>query len=310
MSGKNIAYMIKRVLLALATIIVVVTCTFWLMMAMPGGPFVSEKSISDEAKAALEAKYGLDKPLFVQYLLYLGKAFTWDFGPSFKTKGVMIMDTIGDGMKYSLPIGLIAGCIAIALGSLFGSIAALKRETWIDRIIMVLSTASVAFPSFIIATFLIYFFAIKLQIFPTDYSSGNMSAFVLPVITLALYPTAYITRLSRSATLDSLGSDYIITARAKGASKSRVLFGHVLKNSLAPTITYAGPMFAGIVTGSLVIERIYQVPGIGSAFISSITNRDYPLLMATTVIMTDLIVVMTLVSDVLYKVVNPRVELE
>jgi oligopeptide transport system permease protein len=310
MSGKNIAYMIKRVLLALATIIVVVTCTFWLMMAMPGGPFVSEKSISDEAKAALEAKYGLDKPLFIQYLLYLGKAFTWDFGPSFKTKGVMIMDTIGDGMKYSLPIGLIAGCIAIALGTLFGSIAALKRETWIDRLIMVLSTASVAFPSFIIATFLIYFFAIKLQIFPTDYSSGNMSAFVLPVITLALYPTAYITRLSRSATLDSLGSDYIITARAKGASKSRVLFGHVLKNSLAPTITYAGPMFAGIVTGSLVIERIYQVPGIGSAFISSITNRDYPLLMATTVIMTDLIVVMTLVSDVLYKVVNPRVELE
>jgi oligopeptide transport system permease protein len=302
--------MIKRVLLALATIIVVVTCTFWLMMAMPGGPFVSEKSISDEAKAALEAKYGLDKPLFIQYLLYLGKAFTWDFGPSFKTKGVMIMDTIGDGMKYSLPIGLIAGCIAIALGTLFGSIAALKRETWIDRLIMVLSTASVAFPSFIIATFLIYFFAIKLQIFPTDYSSGNMSAFVLPVITLALYPTAYITRLSRSATLDSLGSDYIITARAKGASKSRVLFGHVLKNSLAPTITYAGPMFAGIVTGSLVIERIYQVPGIGSAFISSITNRDYPLLMATTVIMTDLIVVMTLVSDVLYKVVNPRVELE
>jgi len=309
MNGKTVAYVVKRVLLAILTIFVVVTATFWFMQLIPGGPFTAEKSLSDETKAALSAKYGLDKPLFVQYLLYLQKAVTWDFGPSFKKKGVFINDLIWEGMSYSFPMGLVATAIAICAGTLLGSLAAVKRGTWSDRLIMILSTASVAFPSFVIATALLYFFALEIPIFPTDYVNGGLAAFVLPVITLAIYPSAYITRLSRSATLDSLGSDYIITARAKGASKTRVLFGHVLKNSLAPTITYAGPMFASIITGSLVIEKIFQVPGIGSSFVNSILNRDYPLVMGTTVILTDLIVLMTLISDLLYKVVNPRVEL-
>ncbi|MCH3909595.1 MAG: ABC transporter permease [Bacilli bacterium] len=296
--------------MAFVTIFVVVSFTFWFMQLIPGGPFTSERSVSATTLAALKAKYGLDKPLFVQWLIYIGKAFTFDFGLSMKKTGQYVMDIILDGMKYSFPSGLIATVLAILFGTLFGSLAAIKRGTWVDRVIMVLSTASVAFPSFVLATLLLYAFALQLGWFPTDYVTGGLSAFILPVITLSMYPTAYITRLSRSATLDSLGSDYIITARAKGASKSRVLFGHVMKNSLAPTITYAGPMFASIITGSLVIEQIFQVPGIGKDFILSISNRDYSLVMGTTVVLTDLIVVMTLVSDLLYKVVNPRVELE
>jgi oligopeptide transport system permease protein len=310
MNGKLFAYIIKRLIMALVTVFVVVSLTFWFIQLVPGGPFVAEKAITPTAMAALKAKYGLDQPLFVQYLVFLKRAFTFDFGVSYKRIGVSVQYIISNGMKYSLPMGIVASLIAIFFGSLFGSIAAVKRGSWVDRTIMVLSTASVAVPSFVIATILLYIFALKLDIAPTDYYSGGTAAFVLPVITLSLYPMAYITRLSRSATLDSLGSDYIITARAKGASKSRILFGHVMKNSLAPTITYAGPMFASIITGSLVIEQIYQVPGIGRAFITSITDRDYPLIMGTTVLMTDLIVVMTLISDLLYKVVNPRVELE
>ena len=260
--------------------------------------------------AALKAKYGLDKPLFVQYLIYIERAFTFDFGPSMQQTGQNVNDIIANGMKYSFPMGLCAAGLAIVLGTLFGSIAAVYRGSWIDHVIMVLSTSFVAFPSFVIATILLYIFALQLHIAPTDYVNGGTTAFILPVITLAMYPSAYITRLSRSSTLDSLGSDYIITARAKGASNQRILFHHVMKNSLAPTITYAGPMFASVITGSLVIEQIYQVPGIGKAFITSILGRDYSLIMGTTVVLTDLIVVMTLISDLLYKVVNPRVELE
>jgi|LAHS01.1.fsa_nt_gb oligopeptide transport system permease protein len=312
MNGKTLAYIVKRILLAVVTIFVVVSLTFWFMQLIPGGPFTKEKMPSEETYQALLAKYGLDKPLFVQYLVYVGRAFSFDFGLCMSSKyvGLDVNYVISDGMKYSFPLGLVATVIALICGTLFGSIAAVKRGSWADHTIMVLSTASVAFPSFVIATILLYFFALQWNIAPTDYVNGGTEAFILPAITLALYPTAYITRLARSATLDSLGSDYIITARAKGASKSRILFGHVMKNSLAPTITYAGPMFASIITGSLVIEQIYQVPGIGKAFIQSITGRDYSLVMGTTVVLTDLIVVMTLISDLLYKVVNPRVELE
>jgi len=310
MNGKTVRYIIKRILMAVLTIFVVVTCTFWFMQLIPGGPFTSEKALNETTLAALKAKYGLDKPLFVQYLIYVGRAFTFDFGPSMKQIGKNVNDIIAEGMTYSFPTGLVAASIAIICGTLFGSIAAVKRGTCIDNVIMVLSTSFVAFPSFVIATILLYIFALQLKIAPTDYVNGGTAAFILPVITLAMYPSAYITRLARSSTLDSLGSDYIITARAKGASNSRILTHHVMKNSLAPTITYAGPMFASIITGSLVIEQIYQVPGIGKAFISSITGRDYSLVMGTTVVLTDLIVVMTLVSDLLYKVVNPRVELE
>ena len=310
MNSKTLLYVVKRIGMAILTIFIVVTVTFWFMQLIPGGPFTSEKSVSATTLAALKAKYGLDKPLFVQYLQYLWRTITLDFGPSMKLKGQNVMDIIREGMKYSFPLGVVAAVLAITFGTLLGSIAAVFHGKWIDRLIMIFSTAFIAFPSFIVATLMVYIFVLKLGWAPSNYVTGGTAAFILPAINLSFYPASYITRLARSATLDSLGSDYIITARAKGASKTRILLGHVLNNSLAPTISYSGPMFAGIITGSLVVEQIYSVPGIGASFVKSITNRDYSLIMGTTVVMAGLVVIMTLISDLLYNVVNPRVELE
>lgn len=309
MNKKLAFYILKRVLLAFVTIVIVITVTFFAMQLIPGGPFTSEKAISDEAMARLEAKYGLDKPLFIQYLNYIKSALVFDFGYSIKSRGaVTVTEIIFNGMRYSAVIGIIAAVIAIIVGVVLGSLAAYKHNTTIDRIIMVLSTASVAVPSFIISTIFLYLFCLVWPIFPANGSSWQ--GFILPTITLSFSPMAYIIRLTRSSTLDVLGSDYIRTAYAKGASFSRVLYKHSLRNSLTPVITYAGPMIAFIITGSLVVEKIYGIPGIGRSFVSSITNRDYPLVMGLTIFLTYLVIIMVLISDILYKVVNPRVELE
>jgi oligopeptide transport system permease protein len=279
------------------------------MRAVPGGPFMSEKAISETAQAALEAKYGLDKPVPEQYLTYLKDIFTeFDFGPSLKLRGRDVIDIIGDGMKVSAKLGLMAAGLALVVGVFLGAVAALRRNKFVDKVIMVITTAFISMPSFIMGTLLLIVFCITVPILPANGSlEGGL---VLPIVTLALYPTAYITRLTRSSMLDVLGQDYIRTAKAKGVSPRSVIFKHALKNSLIPVITYCGPMLAYIVTGSLVVERIFAVNGIGRAFVSSITDRDYPLIMGTTIVLATLIVVMNLVSDILYKVVDPRIKLE
>ena len=291
------------------TVWVVITVTFFVMRAVPGGPFMSEKAVSPAAQAALEAKYGLDKPLMEQYITYLKDVVTkLDFGPSLKQRGRTVMAIISDGMKTSAKLGIMAAFGALALGVVLGAIAALQRNKFVDKVIMVITTAFVSMPSFIMGSLLLVLFAVKLAVLPANGSTAQ--GLILPVITLALYPMAYITRLTRSSMLDVLGQDYIRTAKAKGVSGGKIIFGHALKNSLIPVITYFGPMLAYIVTGSLVVEQIFAVPGIGRAFVSSITNRDYPLIMGTTIVLACLIVVMNLVSDILYKVVDPRINLE
>ena len=308
MNTKNLLYILKRLGLALLTVWVVITVTFFVMHAVPGGPFLSEKAISESAMRALEAKYGMDKPLFVQYLTYLKDVVTrFDFGPSLKQRGRMVIDIIGDGMRTSAKLGVISAVLALLVGVVLGAFAALRRNKLADKIIMVITTAFVSMPSFIMGALLLILFVIKLRVLP-----GNGAAeggLVLPIVTLSLYPMAYITRLTRSSMLDVLGQDYIRTARAKGVAKRRIIFGHAMKNSLIPVITYFGPMLAYIVTGSIVVEQIFAVPGIGRAFVSSIINRDYPMIMGTTIVLAALIVVMNLVSDVLYKVVDPRIKL-
>ena len=290
MNPKTISYIIKRVILAIFTVWVVFTLTFFIMHAVPGGPFVGEKAISKAAQEALEAKYGLDKPLSTQYFTYLNDVIHFRFGPSLKQRGRMVIDIMGDGLKTSAKLGVIAAFLALIIGVVLGAGAALRRNTILDRIIMVLTTAFVSMPSFIMGA-----------------ASGGL---ILPIITLMLYPMAYITRLTRSSMLDVLGQDYIRTAKAKGVPAGKIIFGHALKNSLIPVITYFGPMLAYIVTGSLVVEQIFAVPGIGRAFVSSIINRDYMMIMGTTIVLATLIVVMNLVSDILYKVVDPRITLE
>ena len=308
MDSKTLRYIIKRIIFAVVTLWAVITVTFFVMHAVPGGPFTREKAISAEAQAALEAKYGLDKPLFEQYTTYLGDAIHGNFGPSIKQRGRMVSDIIADGMRTSAKIGLIALVIATITGVLLGSAAALRRNSLLDRVIMVITTAFVSMPSFIMGSLLLILFCITLRWLPANGASEG--GLILPVITLSLYPMSYITRLTRSSMLDVLGQDYIRTAKAKGVSERNVILKHALKNSLIPVITYFGPELAYIVTGSLVVEQIFAVPGIGRAFVNSITGRDYPLIMGTTIVLAALIVIMNLVSDIMYKVVDPRINLE
>ena len=309
MNSKTMLYILKRMLLAVLTVWVVITVTFFVMRAVPGGPFLGEKAISEAATKALEAKYGMDKPLFEQYITYLMDVVTkLDFGPSLKQRGREVIDIITEGMRVSAVLGLVAAFSAAAVGIVLGSIAALRRNKIIDKVIMIITTAFVSMPSFIMGSLLLLVFAVTFKILPANGTEAG--GLILPVITLALYPTAYITRLTRSSMLDVLGQDYIRTAKAKGVSGMNIIFGHALKNSLIPVLTYFGPMLAYIVTGSLVVEKIFAVPGIGRAFINSITNRDYPLIMGTTIVLATLIVIMNLITDILYKVVDPRINLE
>ncbi len=307
MDKKFLYYLLKRVLLAVVTIFLVVTITFFIMNFIPGGPFMSEKSVTEETLAALNAKFGLDKPLGEQYLNYLKGAVKFDFGPSMKMDGRMVTDVILEGFQSSAKLGLIAAASAIVLGLVFGSLAAVFHNKLVDRIVMVISTAFVAMPSFIVATLLLWLFCLELPVFPANGSTA--AGLVLPIISLMLYPMAYIIRLTRSSMLDVLGQDYIRTARAKGVAPSKVLFKHALKNAVTPVITYAGPMVAFILTGSLVVEQIFAVPGLGKYFVSSIINRDYTMIMGTTIFLAVIVIVMMLLSDILYKLFDPRVDL-
>ncbi len=309
MNSKTFLYILKRIGLAVLTVWVVITVTFFVMRMVPGGPFVGEKATTPAAQAALEAKYGLDKPLSEQYFTYLKDIVTkFDFGPSLKQRGRDVIDIIVDGLSTSAQLGVTAAFIALIVGIVLGAVAALRRNKIIDKMIMVITTAFVSMPSFIMGTLLLLVFALELKLFPAN--GAGSGGLVLPIVTLSLYPMAYITRLTRSSMLDVLGQDYIRTAKAKGVSGMNIIFKHALKNSLIPVVTYFGPMLAYIVTGSLVVEQIFAVPGIGRAFVSSITDRDYTLIMGTTIVLATLIVIMNLVSDILYKVIDPRINLE
>ena len=309
MTTQTLQYILKRIALAVLTLWVVITVTFFVMHAVPGGPFQSEKALSPDAQAALEAKSGLDQPVLVQYGNYLKNIVTkLDFGPSLTQTGRSVTDIIADGMRVSAKLGLLAAAIALVLGVVLGSVAALRRNGVTDKIIMVFTTACISMPSFIMGTFLLLLFALQWALLPAH--GATAAGLVLPVITLSLSPMANITRLTRSSMLDVLGQDYIRTARAKGVSQGRIIFGHGLKNALIPVITYFGPMLAYVVTGSLVVEKIFGVSGIGRYFVNSITGRDYPLIMGTTIVLASLIVIMNLLSDVMYKVADPRISLD
>ncbi len=300
-------YVFKRILLGIVSVWIIMTITFFAMHAVPGGPFLSEKAVTPQVMEALEAKYGLNKPLGEQYFNYMTNIVTeFDFGPSIKLRGRNVTKILLDGFKTSGKIGGIAALVALAIGLSLGALAALNRNKLIDRIIMIATTACVAMPSFIVGTFLLLTFCLKFPIFPAN--GAMRGGFFLPIITLALYPMAYITRLTRSSMLDVLGQDYIRTARAKGVKASVIVFKHALKNACIPIITYAGPMIAFILTGSLVVEQIFAVPGIGRSFVSSILNRDYTLIMGCTIFLAVLVVIMMIISDILYKIVDPRID--
>ena len=298
-------YVVKRILLAILTVLIICAITFFTMHAVPGGPFNREKALSEATVAALNARYGLDKPVFEQFLLYMQGILRGDFGVSLKN-GREITAIIGESFPTSAKLGISAMVVALILGTVFGSLAALTRNKLPDRIIVFFSTLFTAVPSFILGTLLLLVFCIQLGWVPV-WSTNNQN-YVLPVIALSAYPMAYITRLSKTSMLDALSQDYIRTARAKGVSRFKMIFKHALRNSLIPVITYAGPQIAYIITGSMVIETIFTVGGLGSKFVSAITNRDYTLIMATTIFLATLMVAANVICDLLYKLVDPRIK--
>lgn len=298
-------YVIKRVLLAVLTVFIICVITFFTMNAVPGGPFNREKALDQSTIDALNARYGLDDPLPVQFANWLKGLVTGDLGVSLKN-GRQINDILAESFPISARLGLTAMAFALTLGTIFGSFAALMRNKLPDRIIVFLSTLFTAVPSFVLATLLLWVFCIKLGWLPVW--SATDTNYVLPVIALAAYPTAYVTRLSKTSMLDALSQDYIRTAKSKGVSRLFVIFKHALRNSLIPVITYAGPQIAYIVTGSMVVETIFTVGGVGSKFVTAINDRDYTLIMATTVFLATIMVVANLLCDLLYKLVDPRIK--
>ena len=303
---KNVTrYVIKRVLLAIVTVFIICAITFFLMHAVPGGPFNKEKALSEATIAALNERYNLDKPVGTQFLLYMKGLLHGDFGVSLKN-GRLITDIIKESFPTSAKLGLAAMCVALIAGTILGSLAALMRNRLPDRIIVFLSTLFTAVPSFVLASMLLLIFCIKLKWFPV-WSTSNPN-YLLPVLALAAYPMAYTTRLSKTSMLDALSQDYIRTARAKGVARWKMIFKHALRNSLIPVITYAGPQIAYIITGSMVVETIFTIGGLGSKFVTAINNRDYTLIMATTIFLATLMVIANLITDLLYKAVDPRIQ--
>ena len=300
-------YVVKRVFLAIITLLIICAITFFAMNAIPGGPFDGEKAISEEVRAALERRYNLDKPVPEQFVLYMKNLLQGDFGISLKT-GREIKTVIGESFVVSAKLGGMAVVVAVILGVIFGSIAALTRNHLPDRLIIFFSTLLTSLPSFVLGTLLLLVFCVKLGWIPV-WSVDNRN-YVLPVISLAAYPMAYITRLTKTSMLDVMGQDYVRTARAKGVSTLKVIFKHTLRNALNPGITYVGPMTASILTGSLVVEQIFTIGGLGAKFVDGITNRDYTLIMGTTIFLAVLMVTVNLITDIVYKLIDPRIKLD
>ncbi|MBQ4300969.1 MAG: ABC transporter permease [Lachnospiraceae bacterium] len=297
-------YIIKRILLAIMSIIIVSAITFFVMELIPGGPFNKEKATSPQAQAALEARYNLDKPVGQQYLIYMGNIAHGDWGVSLKNGREIWPDMISR-FKISAKLGFSAIIVATIIGVILGSIAALTRNKLPDRIIVFFTTLGTAMPSFVLATLLMLVFCLKLQWIPV-WNSYNPN-YVLPIIALSVYPMAYITRLTKTSMLDALNQDYIRTAKAKGVSKAKVIFVHALRNALIPVVTYLGPEVAYILTGSMVVENIFTIGGLGTAFVTSIVNRDYTTIMAVTLFLAILMVVANLLTDIAYKLIDPRI---
>lgn len=295
--------------MGILSVFVVATLTFFLMNLVPGGPFVAEKSISKEAQAALAAKYGLDKPIMERYATYMTDFIKGDMGLSLRQRGRTVNDIIFSKFPVSARLAGVAVLVALLIGIPLGCISAYNRGKFADNLIIVLATCGIAIPSFITSVFLLYTFGSKLNILPTI-GLNSLSAYIMPVTALAFYPTAYITRLMRSSLLDVMGQDYIRTAKAKGLSDFKILFKHALRNAVLPVITYVGPMLANLMTGSFVVEKIFTIPGLGRDFVSAITNRDYTMIMGTTIILAALIITANVVVDILYKVVDPRIKLK
>ncbi|MCY8237382.1 dipeptide ABC transporter permease DppB [Bacillus inaquosorum] len=301
-------YMMKRFWAMAATILVITTLTFVLMKVIPGSPFNEERGTNEAVQKNLEAYYHLDDPLIFQYIIYLKSIITFDFGPSIKKPSDSVNDMLERGFPVSFELGMTAIVIAVISGLVLGVIAALRRNGFLDYAAMSLAVLGISIPNFILATLLIQQFAVNLKLFPAATWTSPIHM-VLPTAALEVGPMAIIARLTRSSMVEVLTQDYIRTAKAKGLSPFKIIVKHALRNALMPVITVLGTLVASILTGSFVIEKIFAIPGMGKYFVESINQRDYPVIMGTTVFYSVILIIMLFLVDLAYGLLDPRIKL-
>lgn len=299
-------FLIKRLLTMIVTLFMIALLTFCLMHIVPGSPFTSVKQVSQGVMDAMNAKYKLDDPLWKQFVDYIAGILRFDFGPSYKYTGKTVNDFIESGMPYSGRLGLITLIFTLVTSIPMGIFAALKNGKWQDMLIMFIATFGVTIPSFVIATGLLYIFSFKLGWTPI-YGVDKWTGYILPMIAMGGYSISFMARLMRSSLLEVMGQDYIRTARAKGISEFRVVTKHALRNALLPVVTVLGPTIANLLTGSFVIEKIFAIPGLGSHFVNSVTQRDYTTIMGMTIFYATVLVTMVLLVDIFYCLIDPRI---
>lgn len=302
-------YIFKRVIYILIALFFIITLTFFLMRIAPGNPFASERALSPAIEKQLNETYGLDNPWYVQYKDYLLNIIKFDFGESMKYKGRSTNDMIFSSFPISLALGLQALCIAVGLGVLLGVISAMYHNKFGDYLATTIAVLGISIPSFILAGLMQYFLGLKLGLFPISGWKG-FSYTIMPSLAIALSYTGNVAKMTRSSMLEQNTSEYVKLAKAKGLRKWAVVFKHSLRNALLPVITYLGPLTAGVITGSFIVENIFAIPGLGKHFVTSINNRDYTMIMGTTVFYSILLLFMVLIVDIIYVLVDPRIKLE
>jgi oligopeptide transport system permease protein len=305
----TLKFFCKKISLLLFSLFLVASLTFFLMQAAPGDPFLQEQAVPEEIMKSMYKHYGLDQPWYIQYFRYIKGLVTWNLGPSFKYEGRTVNDIIQEGFPVSFILGLEAIIIATFMGVILGTFSSIRRGRWQDHLFMIFAVIGISVPNFIMATFLQFLFSMKLNVLPVA-RWGSFSHSILPAISLAALPTAFIARLTRANMVEVLEQDYIQTARSKGLSELKVVFTHALKNSLLPVITYLGPLSSTVLTGSFIIEKIFGIPGLGGWFVTSITNRDYTVIMGVTVFYSTLLMGSVFLVDMVYTWLDPRIELK
>ncbi|SPF56779.1 oligopeptide transporter subunit; membrane component of ABC superfamily [Candidatus Desulfosporosinus infrequens] len=301
-------YLLGRIASAIFVIWFVVTMTFFLMHSIPGGPFSTDKVLPPQIMANINERYHLKDPFLKQYIDYLKNIVQFNFGPTYRYQGRTVNDLIKEGLPKSATLGLLAAVIAVVFGTGMGVVAALRQNKAADYFVTFLATIGVSVPSFVIATLLQYYLGFKAHLFP-PIGWGELKYMMMPAIALSAYPVAQITRLTRASMLDVLNQDYIRTARSKGLPGYVIVFKHAIRNALIPLLTFFGPFFAYILTGNFVVEYVFNIPGIGRSFVTSIGNRDYPVIMGTTILFATLLVTFNLLVDIAYTIVDPRIKL-
>ncbi len=301
-------YVLKRFLSMILTLFLIATVTFFLMNLIPGDPFALERDAPQAVRDALNQKYGLDKPVFERYLIYMGQILRGDFGMSMKFAGRSVVDIVKNTMPVSAMVGLGGVCVGALIGIIFGATAAIKNGKTFDYLVIVIAILGVSIPSFVFGSLMQRLFAVELKLFPVM-GFKNWQFLVLPIAAAAMQNIAYYARMLRSSMLDVMNQDYILTAKSKGLSQPEIITSHTLRNSMLPLVTSFGPMLAGVLTGNFVIEKIFLIPGIGQEMILAIQGRDYMIIMGLTIMFSFITVFMYFVVDILYGIVDPRIRI-